>query len=304
MAKRKTARDLILGRKKVPSAEDVLGRVLPGISRKVGSSSGRQFGEELQRSIDRGDVPPKHSGGPRVYNPNARRDRERAQARSPLLLEAIRRRLTGDRIGSPKVTDEDFEQLRALDTLSRDLDTSFLSKTRRAIQERLKGQIGFVQKRVLQAGGFLTESAASVFSGAKAVIAKLRGDELKEKLKGFGILGKRDIPTGPSSLPGIRSTTPYQMQQMTGVSSSNVASVGWEPHYQDEPIDNKTLGTLFIQFRNGWLYKYVNAPFWLYEAILRAPSKGKAVWGLLRRGLYPDGVPYGSAAVEGYERIR
>ena len=62
-------------------------------------------------------------------------------------------------------------------------------------------------------------------------------------------------------------------------------------------------GTLFIQFLNGWLYQYVNAPRWLYDGLLSAGSKGKYVWAYIRRGLFPDGVPYGSAAVEGYERI-
>lgn len=302
--KKKTARDLIRGRKGVPSVEDVLNLVRPGYGRKVGSSQGRKAGDELRRAIARGDVPPKAPGGPRVYNPNAKRDREKAQAKSPLFLEAIRRRLTGDRVGSPNVTDEDFGHLETLSKLAKDLDTSFLSRARKAIQEKLKGQVGAVQRAALKAGEFSVSSVQSVFEGAKNLLGRLKGDTLKDKLKGFGLLGKKEIPTEQINRPGFRPVTPNQAQQMTAVSSSNVASIGWEPQYQDEQITEKTLGTLFIQFTNGWLYKYVDAPNWLYESLMRAPSKGKAVWGLIRRGLYPDGVPYGSADVEGYERIR
>jgi hypothetical protein len=91
---------------------------------------------------------------------------------------------------------------------------------------------------------------------------------------------------------------------MVGVSSSNVASIGWEIHTQGEEPTENTLGTLFIAYRSGWEYQYRDAPFWLFQALIRAASPGRAVWALIRRGLYPDGQPYGSLSVEGYTRIR
>lgn len=337
MAKKKTARDLIMGRAKIPTTAELL-KKLPGVRRQVGpTASGRQYGNELQRNLTkpppvkvrakgeiriagqkraarlgkriadaaaRANAPiPGQGPKPYVYNPRASQERMRAQARSPILLETIRRRLTGDRVGSPNVTDEDFNYLRGLDSMSRRLDPSMLGRLRRTIEEKLRGEIGGIKRALLKTGGVLVQTTRDVFEGAKKILAKLRGDTLKDKLAGFKLLGKTEIPTEEIRRKGFEKKTPYQAQSMIGVSSSNVASVGWEPAYQDEPISENTLGTLFIQFRNGWLYKYVSAPYWLYEAILRAPSKGKAVWGLIRRGLYPDGVPYGSAAVEGYERI-
>lgn len=92
--------------------------------------------------------------------------------------------------------------------------------------------------------------------------------------------------------------TPIKKQPMQRVTSSNVYSVGWE---QDETSDH--WGIMYIQFRNGWLYAYHNAPRWLYDGLMNAGSKGRYVWAYIRRGLFPDGTPYGSASVEGYERI-
>lgn len=61
------------------------------------------------------------------------------------------------------------------------------------------------------------------------------------------------------------------------VSSSNVDAVRWAPA---EPYP------LQVQFRSG-VYGYV-APYWMYEAILYAGSKGKAVNYFLKK----TGVAY------------
>ncbi len=98
--------------------------------------------------------------------------------------------------------------------------------------------------------------------------------------------------------PRVAKQTP-EGQSMIGVSSSNVFSVGFEPDENDP-----NTGTMFIQFRSGWSYKYKDAPRWLYEGLLSATSPGRYVWANLRRGLYPDGTPYGNFESDGYTRIR
>lgn len=62
------------------------------------------------------------------------------------------------------------------------------------------------------------------------------------------------------------------------VSSSNVDALRWVP---DSPYP------LQIRFQKNAVYGYA-APYWQYEAILYAGSKGKAVWYYLRR----SGVAY------------
>ncbi len=51
--------------------------------------------------------------------------------------------------------------------------------------------------------------------------------------------------------------------QMVSVSSSNIASIGYE--------DN----TLYIQFNSGGLYSYCNVPLSVYNSLMSADSKGK-----------------------------
>lgn len=94
---------------------------------------------------------------------------------------------------------------------------------------------------------------------------------------------------------------------MIAVTSSNVASVGFEEDVPGpfNPGGKRTgYGTLYITFRNGWTYKYKDAPRWLYEGLLSAGSKGRYVWTYIRRSLYPTGVPYGSWESDGYVRIQ
>lgn len=94
---------------------------------------------------------------------------------------------------------------------------------------------------------------------------------------------------------------------MIAVTSSNVASVGFEedvPGPFNPDARRAGYGTLYITFRNGWTYRYREAPRWLYDGLLAAGSKGRYVWTYIRRSLYPDGVPYGSFETTGYERMR
>lgn len=51
--------------------------------------------------------------------------------------------------------------------------------------------------------------------------------------------------------------------QMIPVSSSNLASVGYEN------------GNLLVRFRSGWTYAYSNVPASVYQGLMAAPSKGK-----------------------------
>lgn len=55
--------------------------------------------------------------------------------------------------------------------------------------------------------------------------------------------------------------------QRRPVSSSNIASLGWED------------GTLEIEYRSGHLYEYALVPEGLYQAALGASSVGKFVAG-------------------------
>ncbi|MFO0948089.1 MAG: hypothetical protein U1D30_19575 [Planctomycetota bacterium] len=141
-----------------------------------------------------------------------------------------------------------------------------------------------------------------MFNRGRELIGRPSGDTLKRKLAAMKLNPANSIQAG-EVMPGFDSTTPYQSQRYIPVHSSNVAAVAWEPHNPEESPQEKTLGTLFIQFRQQWTYKYRDAPFWLFEAILRAPSKGKAVWDLIRTG-YIRTVSRGEHSIEGYERIR
>ena len=48
------------------------------------------------------------------------------------------------------------------------------------------------------------------------------------------------------------------------VSSSNIASIGYDPGSE----------TLEIEFTNGSIYQYFNVPAGLHEQLMAAPSKG------------------------------
>ena len=58
---------------------------------------------------------------------------------------------------------------------------------------------------------------------------------------------------------------------MTSVSSSNLASVG----YQN--------GVLYIRFHSGGLYSYFDVNESVYQDLLNAPSKGKFFYRNIRR---------------------
>jgi hypothetical protein len=202
-------------------------------------------------------------------------------------------------VGRTLPTDTEVGEL--LDLL-KDIDPTKLTAIREAIARRLLEKSSWL-RRTLGAGiGKGAKALESVLDIASTAIGRLLGaDPLKKGLAGLKLKPK---PAAGAAEPGYRATTPYQRRKMVGVSSSNVAAIGWEPHVQDVAPSRDSLGTLFIAFRNGWEYKYADAPYWLFQALLRASSVGRAVWALIRRGLYPDGVPYGSLDVEGYQRIR
>ena len=54
------------------------------------------------------------------------------------------------------------------------------------------------------------------------------------------------------------------------VTSSNVASVGWEPD-EEEP----GVGTLEVEFKSGHLYQYAGVPESEYQALVGAGSVGR-----------------------------
>jgi hypothetical protein len=57
--------------------------------------------------------------------------------------------------------------------------------------------------------------------------------------------------------------------QRRPVTSSNVASVGWEPAGEDTDE-----GTLEVQFRSGHIYHYARVPESIYQALVGAASVG------------------------------
>lgn len=258
------------------------------------------YGPELREAIARGDIPAANQRGARaVRDPQAAAKILAAQRGSPLFIETLKRQLTGDRVGRTLPTDTEVREL--IDLLS-GVTPSKLTQLREGIAARLTQKSSWLRRQLSSGVIRGAKAIESVLDIAKSAIDKLVGaDVLKKRLAGIDLNDKEATSRAER---GYRSTTPYQSRRMVGVSSSNVASVGWEPHTQNEPPTQNTLGTLFIAFRNGWEYKYRDAPYWLFEALLRASSPGRAVWALIRRGLYPDGTPYGSMDVEGYQRIR
>ena len=59
---------------------------------------------------------------------------------------------------------------------------------------------------------------------------------------------------------------------MESVSSSNVASVGYE-HSEN---------ALYVEFNNGAIYKYYDVPKYEYEQLLSASSVGSYIWSNIR----------------------
>jgi len=56
------------------------------------------------------------------------------------------------------------------------------------------------------------------------------------------------------------------------VNSSNLSAIG----YDEIPA------TLEVHFRNGTAYRYLNVPKFVFEALIRAPSKGGAFNEMIR----------------------
>jgi hypothetical protein len=56
------------------------------------------------------------------------------------------------------------------------------------------------------------------------------------------------------------------------VSSTNIASIGWEAS-EDDPSD----GTLEVAFKSGHIYQYANVSEATYQALLGASSVGKSM---------------------------
>lgn len=52
--------------------------------------------------------------------------------------------------------------------------------------------------------------------------------------------------------------------QMIPVSSSNLSAAGYDPNSS----------TLIVNFKNGTTYKYLGVPQPIFDALMRAPSKG------------------------------
>lgn len=61
---------------------------------------------------------------------------------------------------------------------------------------------------------------------------------------------------------------------MIPVASSNIASIGYEN------------GTLYVRFRNGGTYAYLNVPQSVYNSLMSAPSCGSYLAAHIK-GIYP-----------------
>jgi hypothetical protein len=64
---------------------------------------------------------------------------------------------------------------------------------------------------------------------------------------------------------------------MVPVHSTNLAAVGYDP----------TAATLFVQFNNGTVYRYLRVPVAVYEGLMTASSHGKFFNRYVRYGPYP-----------------
>jgi len=60
------------------------------------------------------------------------------------------------------------------------------------------------------------------------------------------------------------------------VSSSNVASVGYDPDTQ----------TLEVEFNSGSIYEYYNVPKDVHEGLMNAPSHGQYLNARIKKGGY------------------
>lgn len=297
-------------RRRLPTISELLQKA-PKRRRQVGTAHGgnipgHQVGLELRETGVAKGLPNPNKAKPRK---DAAAARLREQAGSGLLLAELKRRLTGDRLGSPIRTQDDIGLIQTIqkerDKLYPGADESFLTRAREKIENKLNGQIGFVKRALLRGAGAAVDVTENVVDKVASIVGYLTGkDAVYKGLSGLGIKLRKKADATPVTDASLVKATPYQARSMISVQSSNVASCGWEPHNQSDKITNETVGTLFIQFLNGWLYKYEPCPWWVYDGLLRAPSKGRYVWAVLRRGLFPDGIPYGSIAVEGYERIQ
>jgi len=238
MAKAKRAADLIRLRNKPPSARSILANAPNLPRRQVGAGYGHQIGDALRAAIAAGDIPPRQVG-PRYQTDKKALDAEkRRQAASAGFIEALRRQLTGDRLASPTQAQDDLDRLAELTRLA----DAQARKRRAGITAKLTSQIARLRKAVADTGlvrGIANELVGAGVTGVKSaqnllrsITDRLTGDTLRQKLAGFDLLPRDAIPTSPISEPGFRRTTPTQRQQMTAVSSSNVASIGWEPHNQ------------------------------------------------------------------------
>ena len=299
------------------TGEPVHHRVVSAVDNRPGRSvwHGKNWiGNSLKQNTKAGNTTPSLPRIPYKTNETPaqiRARRQRSLANSPLVLEALRNRLTGGRIGSPRKTGDDVRRLGHLHGLGLALRAdekagrTKSAATRERIRSELEGEIGFIRRTLRkgqEAAETLTGRIARKFGGIFDLLTK---DKLSRGLKGLGVGGASTAENAPMLAKGFDPGSPHHGRTMMSVQSSNVAAVGWEP--EDPKVKRhqlNDLGTLYIQFRNGWMYQYVNAPRWLYDGLLRAGSKGKFVWAAIRRGLYPDGVPYGSTATEGYERIK
>jgi hypothetical protein len=67
---------------------------------------------------------------------------------------------------------------------------------------------------------------------------------------------------------------------LTPVTSSNIASVGWEP------VQSQGTGALTVAFKSGAVHQYADVPKAVYEGMLRAESKGHYFAEVVRNGGY------------------
>jgi len=65
--------------------------------------------------------------------------------------------------------------------------------------------------------------------------------------------------------------------QRSPVSSSNLASVGYDPQTR----------TLEIEFRDGAVYRYFHVPQHIYEGLMYAASHGRYFDAWIKKGGYP-----------------
>lgn len=237
---------------------------------------------------------------------HVRRETLKAQSQSPVFIEAIRRKLMGNLIGGLP-TEEDRKRLELLERLEEEHRSGALGRQRERVRNQLMGTIGPLKRALLnleKAG--LNIGIGGIKAGQRALEAieqLTTGDALSIKLRGMNLMPIEDVRTAPVTNPNRMRETPRQQRPMLQVASSNVYSLSFEPDDAEAPIEDESMGLLYITFRGGATYTY-RVPYWAYLGVLRASSPGAAVWRILRRGLTPDGRVGGDLLVYGYERIR